>query len=268
FADTDLTTEEWREALRACKGMPLRQEIYELDVDALRDGAHKPVKLFSTAYHNCHIDRLQARDANPHAVFLVTESEAITYHYELDLRPAQLKPDPLVSHPLNLRIDEYGNVLQSVAVGYPRFLPFDDTDAALNPQTVSLIRKVQNELHIAYTETRYTDKLKDSKIEADNHRLPLPCAIQTYELTGISTKDESDSSTPDRRDDLYFTIDELRAYHLSDYYPGGGKAVGALQYHEQPDRNSDPPPAQKRLVEHVRTLYFDDASGAAPEKPL
>jgi RHS repeat-associated protein len=268
FADMDLTTEEWREALRACKGMPLRQEIYELDVKALRDGAHRPVKLFSTAYHNCHIDRLQPRDTNRHAVFLVTESEAITYHYELDLRAAQLRPDPRASHTLNLRIDEFGHVLQSVAVGYPRFLPFDDTDAALDSRTVSLIRKVQSELHIAYTETRYTDELKDTNIVADNHRLPLPCEIKIYELTGIKTKDAGDSLTSDVRDDRYFSIDELRAYRLSEHYRAHGKTVGTLQYHQQPERTS-PSPAQKRLVEHVRTLYFDDASGAvAPTEPL
>jgi RHS repeat-associated protein len=264
FADMDLTTDEWREALRACKGMPLRQEIYELDVDALRDGAHRPVKLFTTAYHNCHIDRLQPRGDNRHAVFLVTESEAITYHYELDLRALQVKPDPRVSHTLNLRIDEFGHVLQSVAIGYPRFLPFDDMDAALNPQTVSLIRKAQGELHIAYTETRYTEKDID---DPDSYRLRLPCEIQTYELAGIGTKDASDSSTQDLRDDLYFSIDELRAYCLSERYQESGKPVGALQCHEQPDRSGDPPPAQKRLVEHVRTLYFDDASGT-PAKPL
>ena len=48
----DLTDEEWREAARACKGMPLRQETYELDVEALRGSAGKPpaqipVRLFS-----------------------------------------------------------------------------------------------------------------------------------------------------------------------------------------------------------------------------
>src|SRR5262249_53755285 len=48
-----LSTEEWREALRACKGMTLRQEIYELDIGALEENnQHRPVKLFSTAYHN------------------------------------------------------------------------------------------------------------------------------------------------------------------------------------------------------------------------
>jgi RHS repeat-associated protein len=266
FADLDLTADEWREALRACKGMPLRQEIYELDIDALRKGEHEAVKLFSTAYHNCHIDRLQPRALNRHAVFLVTESEAITYHYELNLRAAEVKPDPRVAHTLNLRIDAFGRVLQSVAVGYPRFHPFVDDGAALQPQAVSLIREVQNELHIAYTETRYTDEDID---EPDGCRLRLPCDIKTYELTGIRTKDTSDSSTLDLRDDRYFSIDEFRAYRLSEHYRNSGTTVGLLQYHEQPDRIHDPPPAQKRLVEHVRTLYFDDASGTvAPTEPL
>jgi len=35
LAQQDLTGDEWREALRACKGIALRQEVYELDVDAL-----------------------------------------------------------------------------------------------------------------------------------------------------------------------------------------------------------------------------------------
>jgi RHS repeat-associated protein len=116
----DLTTEEWREALRACKGMPLRQEIYELDPDALEKDEERPVKLFSTAYHNCHIKRLQPKDTNRHAVFLATESETITYHYELDLTGDDVTPDPRIAHTLNLKLDELGNILQSVAVAYPR----------------------------------------------------------------------------------------------------------------------------------------------------
>ena len=83
----DLSADEWREALRACKGMMLRQEVYELDVEAL--GARRP----STRRCGCSppptttatSDALQPRGPNRHAVFLVTESEAITYHYELPL---------------------------------------------------------------------------------------------------------------------------------------------------------------------------------------
>ena len=81
----DLSPEEWREAVRACKGMMLRQEVFELDVDALTRGEELPVRLFTTAYHNSNIKCLQPQGTNRHAVFLVTESEAITYNYELAL---------------------------------------------------------------------------------------------------------------------------------------------------------------------------------------
>jgi hypothetical protein len=140
----DLSTEEWREALRACKGMMLRQEVYELDVDALErpdNPEHRPVKLYSTAYHNCHIQRLQPQADNPHAVFLVAESEAITYHYELDLTTKDVRPDPRIAHTLNLQYDEYANVLQSVAVVYPRLGKFEDN--SLGNDELTRIRDVQ-----------------------------------------------------------------------------------------------------------------------------
>ena len=58
----NLTHAEWQEALRACKGMTLRQEVYELDVEALHlNKLHIPVKLYNTAYHNCHIQMLQPK---------------------------------------------------------------------------------------------------------------------------------------------------------------------------------------------------------------
>src|SRR5262249_15122091 len=138
----NLSADEWREALRACKGMMLRQEVCELDVAALELGEHRPVKLFTTAFHNCHIKLLQPKlpsplrwgipgiteepARQPHAVFLVTESEAITYHYELDLTPVTVQPDPRIAHTLNLKWDEYGNVQQSAAIVYPRLGRFED----------------------------------------------------------------------------------------------------------------------------------------------
>jgi hypothetical protein len=80
----DLSPEEWHEALRACKGMVLRQEVFELDVDLLDQGTEKPVRLYTTAYHNSNITRMQPQGINRHAVFLVTESEAITYRSASD----------------------------------------------------------------------------------------------------------------------------------------------------------------------------------------
>ena len=251
----NLTADEWREALRACKGMPLHQEIYELDVDALEnDRKHKPVKLFSAATHNCHIQLLQRKADNRHAVFLVTESEAITYHYELDLKPETLQPDPRIAHTLNLKTDDFGNVLQSIAIGYPRRLAFNDVNLAT--QDVGRIRDVQRELHLAYAENRYTGDV----IGDDLHRLHVPCEVLTYQLTGIRTDDAALRTSPDRLELSYFTLEELRSFHLSDAHQAAteGTPVAEIAYHQLPHRTTPPIP-QKRCVEHVRMLFFNEA---------
>ncbi len=256
LAQLDLNSDEWREALRACKGMMLRQEIYELDVDALAQGEEQPVKLFSAAWHNCHIQRLQPQASNPHAVFLVTESEAITFHYELDLRQAAAKPDPRIAHTLNLSIDKYGNIQQAVSVVYPRLNK--DGDATLSQDTRDLIAHVQSQLHLAYSETHYTiDAIGD-----DHHRLRLPCEVMTFELTGIKTKDASDAATTDDPiDDRYFTLDELRAYKLSERYQRTGIEVVEIVYQQLPNHITP----QKRRVEHAATFFFKESLDA-PEK--
>jgi len=247
----NLSTEEWREALRACKGMLLRQEVYELDVEALEKREHLPVKLFSTAYHNCHIRRLQPRAANPNAVFLVAESEAISYHYELDLTHDDIFPDPRITHTLNLRYDEYANVLQSVAVVYSRRGQFED--GSLKDDEITLIRDVQRETHLAYTETRYTEDFgtqpEDKDAALDNRRLRVPCEVLTYELTGIKIQSGS-----------YLSLGNLRQFKFSPVYPASGtdlEEMETLAYHELPDREI-PPKVEKRLVEHARTLFFKE----------
>ena len=250
----DLSPDEWREAVRACKGMVLRQEVFELDVDAIAQGKQKPVRLYSTAYHNSNIKRLQPQGSNRHAVFLVTESEAITYHYELDLRIAPLQPDPRIAHTLNLRFDDYGRALQSVAVVYPRLLPYADPTNTLKAEQLALIREMQSERHLAYTETAYTDELTEDKHQ---HRLPAPCEVLAYELTGA---DSTGGFVPSSG--LYFSLADFRVCKLSDTLPGQGtKPVIGLEYHQQPTNDT----AHKRIVEWVRILYFkDDLSGAKP----
>jgi YD repeat-containing protein len=257
LAAEDLSADESREALRACKGMMLRQEVYELEVDALERGEHRPVKLFTTAYHNCHIRSLQPKAQNPHAVFLVTESEAITYHYELDITEAklsELRPDPRITHTLNLKFDEYANVLQSVAVVYPRREEFQDDTLKLDE--VTLIQNVQKERHLAYSEAVYTKDVVPEMVggvakNEDTHRLRAPCEVITHELTGIKPAGE------------YFSLQELHAYQLSPrYQPDPGlKPIAEIAYHQLADNKS----LQKRQVEHSRTLFFkDDLSGPLP----
>jgi len=253
--DPGLNAEEWREALRACKGMVLRQESYELDVDALHAevSAEVPVRLFSAATHNCYIRCLQPQNENLHAVFLVTESEALSYHYELDLRAAPpLTADPRIAHTLNLRHDEYGNPQQSVVVAYGRLAPGQYTGL---PRP-DLIAEVQAELHIAYNEMRYTqdivlpEPIAGQSKPIKHHRLRLPCETLTCELKGIP-----------KTGVVYYSLADFKKLDLSEKY--GHETlitvpppvlVARKEYHEHADGSAP----QKRIVEHTRTLYFKD----------
>ncbi len=253
-----LDAEEWREAMRACKGMPLRQEVYELDARALeQDGRHVPVRLFTAAQHNCHIRRIQPRGERRHAVFMALESEAYTCHYELDLRTLASQPpsvvDPRVAHTLNLKFDDYGRTQQVVSVAYPRHGRY--VDALQTQETRDLVQAVQAERHIAYAESRYTSELEPVHHRL-HHRLPLACEVLTYELTGSNT---ATGFAPSRGQ--YFAPEDFRRFKLSDTLPSQGtKPVIDLPYHMRPGSGD----AHKRLIEHLRTQYWDDASANAP----
>lgn len=259
-----LSTEERREALRACKGMVLRQEVYELGAEALAGAPAWPVRIFSAATHNCRIQRLQARGTQRHAVFLVTESEALSYQYEQAL-PAPggaVRADPRISHTITLRVDELGQPVQTIAIGYPRTVPHEDP--ALDDPALRRVRAVQAERHVAYAEARFTGDVRLPAVEGGevalrHHRLRLPFEALSYELAGIETSEP-----------FYFQLKDFAALRLSDHYPRLDAAapaveVAALPHHQLPDGMAP----QRRLVEHLRTLYFDDASDTeAPTRAL
>ena len=95
----------------------LRSEVFAKDADKVWQytrSRKKELTPFSVATHNCVIELLQPKGKNKHAIFVVKESEAITYNYE---RNAE---DPRIAHTLNIKLDEYGNVLESASVVYPR----------------------------------------------------------------------------------------------------------------------------------------------------
>lgn len=238
-----LSADERRQALRACKGVPLRQEVYELDLKALAEGRHTPTKLFTTTSTAYRIALIQPQASQRHGVLQATVSEAISYHYELDLRARPLNPDPRATHTVNLSVDEYGNTQQAMTIGYPRWqsVPMDDPLLPMDAET--LIAAVQNELHITYVETHYTI---DVVADPDDHRLRLPCEAQTHELTGLSPDDFGDGR--------YFTFDGLHTLELSDRYPIDGTPVETIPYHQLPG----PATKQKRLVGLTRSVFFND----------
>jgi RHS repeat-associated protein len=172
--DNVTTAKEMREAQRACKGMVIRQEIYGLDnIPGVSD-----IPYF-VCEHNCLIQMPQPLSGNKFAVFLVTESEAISYYYERNSK------DPRISHTLNIEIDPYGNVLQSAAVGYPRQAAVLGLPAKVNDE--------QQKLHISYTVSAYTNDI----VSDTAYRLRQQCENSAFELTGV---------TPGAS---YFRLDEL-----------------------------------------------------------
>lgn len=264
--DKELDADEWREALRACKGMTLRQEIYELDVEALTGPTQRqrPVRIFTAATHNCRIQRLQPRGSNRHAVFLATESEALTYQYEQPLPEpgGHVRPDPRIAHTLTLRVDELGQPCQTIAIGYRRDRVHEDS--APDHAAIDRIRTVQSERHVAYTEVRYTSDVllsttADREAAVRHHRLRVPCEVLTFELTGVTPVGSS-----------YFQPQDFAALQLSDHYPLLDATaitipVTTLPYH----RIGVGGARQRRIVEHVRALFFDDVSeNDPPRSPL
>ena len=158
----DLSIQEWREALRACKGMPLHVEVYS------PDGTDKQVHPYTTAQHTCLIQLLQPMLTNQHAVFMVLEGEALTYTYERN--PA----DPRIAHSMNIEADEFGNVLKAAAISYGR----KTSDAGLTPTE----QQEQSKTHIIFTENNFTNKIDG----ASSYLLPLLYKARTYELIGLS----------------------------------------------------------------------------------
>jgi len=219
----DLSPDEARQACRALKGQMLRQEVYADDGSDLA-----PIPYVVTG-QNFTIKRLQAQGSNRHAVFLTHPREAFSMQYERKI------DDPRIGHTVTLEVDKFGNVLKQVAVGYKRNPDHEDPD--------SDVKSAQEKTLITYTEAAFTGEIDDAKEYPDNYRAPLPFETRTYELTGIKPD-------PDR----FFSFDE--------WSRGDSPILPALEliHYEKPPEVGK---KQKRLIEHVRTLYRKNDLSAA-----
>lgn len=223
-----LSTGEWQEALRACKGMPLRSEIFAHDAPlqgATPRHIRKELTPYYVAAHNCVIELVQPMGMNKYAVFLVKESESVTYSYERNTA------DPRIAHNLNLRLDEYGNVLESASVVYPRLNPV----ITLPTETLD----AQSKTTILFTQNIFTNYISGE----DSHRVRMPAETKTYELKGL-TKTGAISGTG-------------LTFHSKNDFNGILIASDETGYH---DVNAIPAEghSQKRLIEHIRTVYYRD----------
>ncbi|WP_308726554.1 toxin TcdB middle/C-terminal domain-containing protein, partial [Enhygromyxa salina] len=103
-----LTGAEAREAVRALAGRTLRTEVYALD------GSELEGEPFTVSEGSFEVRQVQARGPNCFGVYLAHDREALSYHYERD------PLDPRIAHSFTLEVDDYGAVLRSAAVAYPR----------------------------------------------------------------------------------------------------------------------------------------------------
>lgn len=179
--EDDLSAQELREAHRACKGIPLRTEIYA------EDDTDKSAFPYSASQSTVEIRRVQPIEQNKYASFLVIPSESVSYGYERN--PA----DPRIEHSYVLETDELGNVTKSASLVYPRVsspnAPDDIPDRVWDEQ---------NKLHVTYGEAFFTnDILKDNV-----YRLRAGYESKSYEISGITQPQEFFISKQSISDDI------------------------------------------------------------------
>ena len=231
-----LSRTDAREAYRALKGMPLREEVYALD------GSPAESRPYLVTEHNYTIQLLQPAitpvpdgPQNYHAVLLSHARESVTAHYERVLYPVDgaLRADPRIIHDLVLAIDDYGNPLRSASAGYGRRYP----DPVLDPQD----QAVQARLQLTYTEKGYTNAIELTGA----HRTPMPAQTRIFEIAGL------------RPADRLFGFAELR--------DGLAEVTTELPFQDwdvDPDHLTAP---ARRLVSDTSIRYRrDDLSGALP----
>jgi RHS repeat-associated protein len=225
------TVEEEREACRALKGSMLRQEVYALDET---DKAQHP---YVVTEQNFSICMLQPQgngkdDKNGHAVFFTHSHEAITHQYERN------PTDPRISHAMTIEVDNFGNVLKQVSIGYGRRKPVPNPNNRLLTADISK----QTKRLITYTENRVTNAIDLS----DDYRTPMPCESRTYELTGRGYRPTGPAGRFQFTDLVRRDLDNPNSFIL--------KFNRELNYENHPSTTTNSG-RQRRLIEQMRTLY-------------
>jgi RHS repeat-associated protein len=238
----DLRDSERREACRSLKGAVLRREIYGLD------GKPESSRPYSVSESNYGIKALQHQETNRHSVFFTHPLETIDFHYERKVYPvaggrvvnasqnptAPLKADPRISHAANLAVDDYGNVLQSVAVSYGR--RFDDSDPVLS----SADRNKQKQLSIIFTEASFTNAV----LAADAYRTPLSAEMVTFQVVNVRSSFRPGGGTP-----------LLRLDELAEDIAKAGDGAHDLPYEDVNATGAAGPGPYRRLIGRKRILY-------------
>ena len=152
-----LSAREERDVARALRGSMLRQEVY---ADDDTDRATHP---YTVTESNSEVRVLQRRAGERAAVVFTHPREQISLHYE------RHPEDPRTAHQLTLAVDDFGNVLESASVVYPR-------RSATHPE--------QRKPWVTWTRSSFVSRAD----EADWYRVSVPVEQAAYEVTGMVTE--------------------------------------------------------------------------------
>ncbi len=224
----DLSVKEEREAARALRGKILRQEIYA------EDGTPQAVHPYSVSERNYELRLIRHAEVDGHAIFFAYARETIDLHYERNPN------DPRMQHQLILAADEFGNVIKSAAIGYPRRAAQRQAEEA----ETGMALDEQARLWATVSDASFINK-------PDEHgwyRVGVPVETATWELTGLEAPERpSESIVPGPRWRA-LTVDTVR---------DAVSSSSPLSF-EQPATSG----LQRRLVEARRVRYLND--GLAP----
>ena len=143
------------EAYRALRGSLLRSEVYALD------GTAKESHPYVVTENHYNLKQIQPKDGNNHAVFLPTQRESISYHYERN------SGDPRIGHKITVA-DIFGNITDMISIGYPR--------RVVPPELPE-----QGEIKILYSRADFINKVDVPAF----YDIGVPCQTRSYEVTGI-----------------------------------------------------------------------------------
>lgn len=93
------------------------------------DGKPESIHPYSVSERDYELRLLQhaepAGQEKSHAVFFVHPRHSISLHYERN------PSDPRIQHEIMLAVDNFGNITEAVAIGYPRRTPEEPEQAKL-----------------------------------------------------------------------------------------------------------------------------------------
>ncbi len=158
-----LSDQAYHEAFRACKGLPLRQEVYSLDDENTQKVDHP----YSCSESSYEVQLVQAHEDQKYASFIVVPVQSMSYGYERN------PIDPRISQELVLATNELGMPTETASIIYPRLIQ----------GTVPwMVQVEQAKIHGVYKKVSLTNDVDQD----DSYHLRAAYEEKMYELLGLS----------------------------------------------------------------------------------